>query len=54
MKRIQINFKLSELLLQDIRDTISTLEDTDVSRFIRQSIVREIKRIKRNNKNKEK
>jgi hypothetical protein len=55
MKREQVNIRMSNLLKLEINSIVTILgENMDFSKFMRISAMKEIKRIKRNNKNKEK
>jgi hypothetical protein len=55
MRKDKLQIRISDLFRLEIETVIATLNgDMDISTFVRSAIVREIKRIKRNNKNKEK
>jgi hypothetical protein len=55
MRKDKLQIRISDLFRSEIESIVATLDgDMDISTFVRSAIVREIKRIKRNNKNKEK
>jgi len=59
MKDDRLHIRISSLLKSEIENIIFDMFwndhiEMDISTFVRSAIIREIKRIKRNNKNKEK
>jgi hypothetical protein len=50
MKKDKLQIRISDLFRSEIESVVSILEgDMSVSTFVRSAIIREIKRIKRNN-----